>query len=299
MKKFLLTLSTLSIFMLITACNNTSSSQSVSTPSIESSVETSVSSSVESSTESSVETSVSSSDESSSESVTSSSESSMTSSVESSVSSSVESSSEDSSPVVITPDLNAAIQALGNSFVIHYTNTQKESDSMIFCTGKSVFTQNDSSATEVSLDVDEWWVPVASDPNVLSQCTFGTYGENVWYLTYEILESYSDVASSVSSLDASLFEFDSEKNVFNSIPSANTFETVQMLASLNKKNDFLNLDFTNIAITLSEDNSIVKNIVINANNQNGDKEEVTISLEFSEYTGLPFSLSDETPIEAE
>lgn len=206
---------------------------------------------------------------------------------------------EPSTSVSVTPDLAAAINALGDAFVIHYTNTQNDSDSMIFCTGKSVFTQNDSTATEVSLDVDEWWVPVVSEPNVLSQCTFGTYGDNVWYMTYETLDSYSDVASNANSLDASLFEYDSVENVFNSISSANTFETVQMLASLNKKNDFLNLDFTNIAISLSNDNSIVETIVIKANNKFGDKEEVTISLEFSAYTELPFSLSDDAPIEAE
>lgn len=279
MKKLLLTLS---VFMLFTACNdNKESSQSYvsssesSTSSVESSTETSESSIEESS---SVEESVSS--------------------IESSVSS-IESSIEESSSVLVVPDLASAIQALGDSFVIHYTNTQKESDSLIFCTGKSVFTQNDSTATALSLDVDNWWVTVASDTSVLSECTFGTYGEDVWYLTYETADSYSDVSSSASSLDASLFEFDSEADVFNSISSANTLETVQMLASFNKKNDFVNLDFTNIAIKLAEDNSIVKSIVISANNQFGDKEEVTISLEFSAYTGLPFSLSDETPIEAE
>lgn len=201
-------------------------------------------------------------------------------------------------PTPEVPDLAAAIEALGDAFVIHYTNTNGNKDSMIYCTGKSVFTQNDSSKTEVTMDMDEWWVETTENPGQLSQCTWATYGEQVWYLTYEVKDSYSEVASNASSLDASLFTFDSENNLFNYSESKNIQGVVEMLAGLYMKNDFANLDYSNVAIKLSEDNSIVDTITVTAKEALGNKNDVTIEMTFSEYTALPFGLSDAEPIEA-
>jgi len=207
------------------------------------------------------------------------------------------STSEEPTPEV--PDLAAAIEALGDAFVIHYTNTNGNKDSMIYCTGKSVFTQDDSSKTEVTMDMDQWWVEVVSDPGVLNQCTWVS-GDNVWFLAYNTKDTYSEAASNASSLDASLFTFDSENNLFNYSGSENIQGVVDMLAGVDKKYDFANLDYTNgnVTIKLSEDNSIVDTITVTAKDKFGDKNDVTIEITFSEYTALPFGLSDAEPIEA-
>ena len=200
-----------------------------------------------------------------------------------------------SESVETAPDLAAAISALGEKFVIRYTNSQKSADSMLYFTGKSVFIQNDSTMTELTDYEFEWWVETTREPGILDQCSFEA-SEWFWYGESQ---TYGNVASNANTLNASLFKYESSTSTFVYLGDyANALTTFEMLVGLNKKNDFVNLDFSKVEIKLSDDNSIIDTISISGNDKYGDKEAVTINLKFSAFTQLPFGLSDEKPIES-
>lgn len=192
------------------------------------------------------------------------------------------------------PNLASAIQALGNSFVINYVNTSNNDNNIIYVTGKSVFIQYDPSASELSSYTDIWLVETTKYEGAILECD---YEDDAWYDTWNLsgLDTYDDVTSNVTSLDASIFSFNSESDVFY-YNGSDIKEKFNMIATLNKKNDFENIVFSGVTITLSEDNSIVREIVVSGTNTSSN--EITITLTFSEYTALPFGLSDDEPIEA-
>lgn len=195
----------------------------------------------------------------------------------------------------VGPDLTKAIAALGETYVIHYQNNNisagEGDDSMIYISEKSIYVQYDSSTTDINQYYDYWYIETTAQPGVLTPC----YYDGAWYDSLEDAKPLEEFTSSIHSFNITGFSYNEIEKVFI-YEGDNILNRVEMLATFNKKNLFLNIDFSRITLSLSEDETILQEIRIQG--VNPDKEDVTISLTFSSFTSLPFGLSDELPIEA-
>ncbi len=193
------------------------------------------------------------------------------------------------------PDLAKAMEALGDAYVIHYQNSNisagEGDDSMIYISEKSIYVQYDSSTTEINDFYDYWYVETTAQPGVLTPC----YYDGAWYDSFEEAKPLEDFTSNIHSFDIVGFSYNETEKVFF-YEGDDIFKRVEMLATFNKKNLFLNIDYSRITLSLSEDESILQEIRIQGGNK--VQEDVTISLTFSSFTSLPFGLSDAHPIEA-
>lgn len=190
-------------------------------------------------------------------------------------------------PFVETDDqkkLSAAIESLGNTFVIDYVNNKNSKHHKVYYTGKSVFFQDDYQAKKISEYYDYWWNTIqGKEDNKLHKLTYYSYGGGSWDDAYETYDSYDVALPKFNSVASALYTYDKSAQTYT-LPSTYAEEAAKFFVPKMYTTDVSNSEGLTITIGISE--SKLNNIKLKS-------DAVDIEMSFSAFDKLPFDIKDE------
>ncbi|MCH5172228.1 MAG: hypothetical protein J1F31_05330 [Erysipelotrichales bacterium] len=177
--------------------------------------------------------------------------------------------------------LTAALNSVGDAFVIDFINNNDHEHQKIYMSGKSIFVQYDYSATEIDEWQDSWWNSVIGENGLIElyyMADIDAWGDNG-----NSYDSYEEALPKFDIISGALFAYDEVRDVFTLESEfadivAGQFMPKMFYNAVGYKN--------NLTIEISLANGSLSNVHFFS-------EDCDIEMVLSEFNELPFNLKDE------
>ena len=178
-------------------------------------------------------------------------------------------------------NLTAALNNVGDAYVIDLINHKENEHQKIYMSGKSIFVQYDYSASEIDEWQDSWWNSVIGENGLIElyyMADIDGWGDNG-----NSYDSYEEALPKFDIISGALFEYDEIRDVFTLESEyadiiAGKFVPKMFYNAVGYKN--------NLTIEITLANNSLSNVHF-------FNEDCDIEMILSEFNELPFNLKDE------